>query len=427
MAGLVVCSGFFSGAETAFFSLRREDIDDLAHRHPHTGALIRAILARPEKLLASILFGNLVVNILYFSLGAEVTIAAAGRLGYAAAAVPGAAVLVVLLAFGEILPKALAAASPRAVARATAAPFWVFHRAAGRPVGMLASPVLAAIERLGPSRSGPELTADELCMLVDLAERSGALSGAEADLIDGVVELSDLTVREVMVPRVDVVFASIADRPEQVLRKLCVDVLSRAPVYDGRLDNIVGVVEAKDLLAALGHGEARPPDLRPFTRPVAFIPESAKLAAVLEKVRDEGFEAAVVVDEYGGTSGFLTFQDVAEAIFGRIDERDEAENGPAVERTGPDSYVLSGDLLVREWSDLFGVQAERGEFDTLGGLVGHLLGRVPKTGDAATWGNLRFEVRQMRGRRVWRVGLLLESEGAAFAGPASLGGKEAAS
>jgi len=233
------------------------------------------------------------------------------------------------------------------------------------------------------------------------------------------VELSEMRVREVMVPRVDVIFASVADRPEQALRRLAARDRSRAPVYDGPIDNIVGVVEARDLLAASAEGAAREGDLKGFLKPVEFIPESARLAAVLGRVRDEGFEVAVAVDEYGGTAGLLTFEDLAGTVTGDLGEAgvefpgdDEASQtraeAPDVERTASGSYILSGDLSVREWAELFDVEPEPGQFDRLGGFVVSLLGRIPEPGDVARWGSLRFVVREMTGRRVSRVELSLE-------------------
>ena len=419
MAGLVVLSAFFSGSETALFSLGRDELDSLRRRHPRRGALAAWLLAHPEGLLTSILFGNLVVNMLYFSLGAGLAARASEAAGRSAGAGVGVVVLVLLILFGEILPKAVAAGSPGAISSISAIPLWFFHRVLGRPAGVIASPALALVNRLArPGRVKP-VEPDELRMLVDLAGRSGALSGAEAEMIDSVVELSEMRVREVMVPRVDVVFASVSERPEQALRRLAVSERSRAPVYDGPIDNIVGVVEASDLVAACAEGPARQGDLGGLLRPVEFVPESARLASVLMRVRDEGLDVAVAVDEYGGTAGLVTLEDLAETVTGDLggpgaelpEDEDAGQaraEAPEIERTPSGSYILSGDLSIREWAELFGVEPEPGQFDRLGGFVVSLLGRIPAPGDAARWGNLRFVVREMKGRRVSRVELSLE-------------------
>jgi len=405
MAGLLVFSGFFSGSETALFSLGRDELDALLARHPRRGGAARRLLADPEGLLTSILFGNLAVNTLYFALGAGIAIRASAAHGAAAGAGVSAGALVMVLLFGEILPKAIAAASPAGASSAVALPMWAFDRALGRPAAFVSSPVLALVNWIARSRA-EAVEPDELRMLVDLAGTSGALSGTEAEIIDGVVELSDLRVREVMVPRVDVVFASVAERPEQVLRRLSGATRSRAPVYDGPVDNIVGVVEARDLVAALASGGGAA-GLREFVKPVDVVPESARLSAVLTRVRDDGLEVAIAVDEYGGTAGLVTLDDVAEAVLGDVGAAAPAE-GPAVERTPSGSYVLSGGLSVRDWAELFEVDPQPGQFDTLGGFVTFLLGRIPKEGDVAAWENLRFAVRGMRGRRVSSVELMLE-------------------
>jgi len=405
MAGLLVFSGFFSGSETALFSLGRDDLDALLARHPRRGRAARRLLADPEGLLTSILFGNLAVNTLYFAMGAGIAIRASEAHGAAAGAGVSAGALALVLLFGEILPKAIAAASPAGASSVVALPMWAFDRALGRPAAFVSSPVLALVNWVARSRA-EAVEPDELRMLVDLAGSSGALSGTEAEMIDGVVDLSDLRVREVMVPRVDVVFASAAERPEEVLRRLSGAKRSRAPVYDGPVDNIVGVVEARELVAALASG-GRAAGLREFVKPVDVVPESARLSAVLTRVRDEELEVAIAVDEYGGMAGLVTLDDVAEAVLGDIGAAAPAER-PAVERTPSGSYVLSGGLSVRDWAELFEVDPQPGQFDTLGGFVTFLLGRIPKEGDVAAWENLRFAVRGMRGRRVSSVEIMLD-------------------
>ncbi len=408
LGGLLVASAFFSGSETALFSLRRQDVRELVRRSRRTGLAIRRLVARPDRLLASILFGNLVVNVLYFSIGSGVALHAARAYGRAAAAGVSVAVLLVLLFFGEILPKSLAASAPRAISTVVAWPVWFFHRLIGRPASVISSPVTALVRRLARRGSSPELEPGELRFLVELAESSGSVSGDEADMLEAVVGLSELRVREVMVPRVDVMFASVDDSPEQVLRRMQAETLSGAPVYEGGLDQIVGLVDARDLLVACAEQDSRPTDLRALLRPVTFVPESARLADILEGASTRGFDVAVAVDEYGGTAGIVSLEDVAATVFGDMaDEFDEQER-PEVKQTGEGSFALAGALSVREWAELFRVEPEPGQFDTLGGFVTHLLGRIPREGDVARWGNLRFTVREMRKRRVERVELSLE-------------------
>jgi putative hemolysin len=258
----------------------------------------------------------------------------------------------------------------------------------------------------------------ELRLLVELAERSGALTGTEADMLEAVVGLSEVRVREVMVPRVDVLFVSVADSPEQVLQRMRAETVSSAPVYENRLDDIVGLVDARDLLAARAKKDARPADLKALVKPVTFVPESARLADVLATLHANalqgaeaaGLDMAVAVDEYGGTAGIVALEDIAETVFGELEDEFDEEERPEVEQRDDGSFVLAGDLSVREWADLFRVEPGPGQFDTLGGFVMHLLGRIPKEGDVARWGNLRFVILKMRKRRVERVELSLEPE-----------------
>jgi putative hemolysin len=406
LAGLVVFSAFFSGSETALFSLGRDELDELEHRHPRRGAAARRLIAKPDALLVSILFGNLVVNTLYFSIAAIMTDRAITLRGSTVGAGVSVVALLVLILFGEILPKAIAGASPKTGSSVASLPLLAFHLAVGRPAAVFASPVLAAVRWIAKHREVENLDPEELRMLVELAGSSGALSVQEAEMIDGVVALSDVRVREVMVPRVDVVFASIDDRPEQVLRRLKAPVRSRAPVFEGPTDNIVGVVETRQLVAACVVPDAGHTNLRPFMRPVVFVPESARVANLLDMVRDTNLEVAVVVDEYGGTAGLVTLEDLAEAVFGDIVVEESEQEAP-VERVSEGVYVLPGDVSVRDWEEAFDVESEEGQFDTLGGFVTYLLKRIPKVGDEVVWHNLKFVVRGMRRRRVTRVELSL--------------------
>ena len=408
LAGLLVFSAFFSGSETALFSLSRDDLHDMMRRRPRLGALARRLVARPDALLVSVLFGNLLVNTLYFSIAAVMASRQAEASTSIGAAVTVGALLGVII-FGEIVPKAIAAASPLTVSALATAPLYTFHTIIGRTAAYVASPVLKCVDWIARRRKVENIEPEELRMLVELAGSSGELSGQEAEMIDGVVALSELRVREVMVPRVDVVFASAADPPEVVLRSMKGHVRSRAPVYDGPSDNIVGVVETRELVASCSKGGKRPKDLKPFIRPVVFVPECARVSSVLEMVRNTNLEVGVVVDEYGGTAGLITLEDLADAVFGQIGDA-EGDGEPEVTEVAERVYILSGDLSVRDWEEFFEIELEEGQFDTLGGFVTHLLNRIPKVGDAAVWRNLKFTVKAMRRRRVARVELALATD-----------------
>jgi magnesium and cobalt transporter len=195
--------------------------------------------------------------------------------------------------------------------------------------------------------------------------------------------------------------------------------LSCVPVYEGRLDNIVGLVDARDLVAAACRDDP-PADMGGLFGPVVFLPENARLARALEKLGSSGLRTAVAVDEYGGTAGVVSLEDIAATVFGEMEDEfepppTESPTSTPVKRTEDGAFVLSGDLSVRDWAELFGVEPARGQYDTLGGFVAHLLDRIPKKGDVARWGNVLFEVTAMRGRRVGQVRLWLEAEGSARA------------
>jgi CBS domain containing-hemolysin-like protein len=240
-------------------------------------------------------------------------------------------------------------------------------------------------------------------MLVDLSEREGVLDVDVSGMIAGVMELSDIPLREVMVPRVQMVAFDVEDPPEELLQLFCSEKCTFIPLYENKVDNVLGVVHVKDLFL-----KAEEKDLRSLIRPVPFIPETASAEDALKRFRAEHAKMALAVDEYGAVQGLVTIEDVLEEVVGEItDEYDEAES-PPVESLGPRKYRLRGELNIREWEELFSMQLPRMPVDTIGGLVTALLDRVPHEGDSAEYGNLKFTVETIRGRRVETVILELD-------------------
>jgi CBS domain containing-hemolysin-like protein len=207
-----------------------------------------------------------------------------------------------------------------------------------------------------------------------------------------------------MVPRVDVVAYDVNDPPAGLLETFRRTRLRKIPVYDGTIDNVLGVVHAKRLLLN--------PDapLRELVVDVPFVPEAANIERVLLQFRVTQTQMAVVVDEYGGTAGLVTLEDVLEEIVGDIPDPDEVDRGPAVQKLSDTEYLLDGDLAVHEWSDVFGTDLAERRLSTVGGFVTSLLGRVPRVDDTVTYSNLRFTVESVRRRRVGKLRLELLQE-----------------
>jgi len=399
LTALLGLSAFFSSSETALFGLSRVERQELAGRG--AGAAHR-LLDDPRALLATILFGNLVVNVLFYATATVLALEASARWGAGAGAAFAFAGLALVVLFGEVTPKIVAVAARETMARIEAMPLLAFHYAI-TPVRAFLAWVMARIEPRAPARA--HLDADELRMLVDLAGKHGALAPGERRLVEEAVGLSTLRVREIMVPRVDMVACEGSMPARRLLALAAQHTVTRLPVYRNSLDEILGVAHVREVLRA-GRSDAHASE---FARPARFVPESLGAAALHAELRAAGEEMAVVVDEYGGTAGLVTLEDTLEAVIGRLDDEFDAPEPPAVREVAPGRYVLAGDLAISDWEDLFDIDVGELPVDRLGGLVTALLGRVPARGDRVRFRNLRFTVERMRGRRVAEVHIELDT------------------
>ncbi len=387
LAGLLLVSGMFSSAETAFFSLshrQRKRVGRTAHR----------LLKRPRELLVSVLLGNIVINVLYFAFAKRLL---AGGHGINELAV-GIGILVALLVFGEIIPKTLGLRARVRVARA-AAPLLlvlvVVMRPATRPLRALLERTNRVLSLWIPEEAG--ITAEVLARVMERGEEQGDLLAEEADLLAEVIELDDIRVREIMTPRVDTDFLEVSgENRERVLARAVEKRLSWLAVVDGGADNVVGRVRVRELLRA--------PD-RPIGQlvmPVKFVPEVASALDLLQTLREDRTTEAVVVDEWGGTAGYVTAEDVFEELVGDLRTEHEPRETPVVS-LGQGRYRVAGGLAIRDWNETFGLDIVPREFETVGGFVTALLGRIPRAGDEVRAGGLVMRVHEVRGRRVTLV------------------------
>jgi putative hemolysin len=400
LSGLLSCSAFFSASEAALFSLTPVE------RKTASRTTVE-LLAEPRTLLATILLGNLVVNMLFFAFASRLLPDAQGWEGFGL----GLSVLVALLLLGEILPKILALRGRRTMAR-IAAPILRLLVLVLEP---LTRPLLFGLEFVHRWISRwirPEggITAEVLARVLERGAAEGALHEREADLLSGILELEDIRVREIMLPRVDTLFLDVSgEERERVTRTALASRQTWLPVIDGEPDHVVGRVNLRDLVR---HPE-RP--IRALVVPVKFVPEVASALDLLRALRLDGASEAVVVDEYGGTAGVVTAENAFEQILGDLRVEGE-ELSPAVVPLGAGRYRVPGDLSIREWNEAFGLDVVPREFETVGGFVTALLGRIPRTGDQVRVGELELEVHEVRRRRVVTVDLGLRSSTPVLAG-----------
>ena len=309
------------------------------------------------------------------------------------------------LIIGELIPKRLALHSPDKIASAVAAPM--------KRLSALTSPLVRLLEgstngllRLFGLResSDPPVTEDEIKILIEQGIRAGVFQEAERDLIERTFHMGDRTVSELMVPRPDVVFLDLEDPPEVIKEVVSSNRLSRYPVIQGAADNVVGVVRAKDLLAR--EFTNQPFDLKAAMVPALYLPDTMPAFKAIEMFKSSRRHIAIVIDEHGGVEGVVTVNDILDALVGDIPSMDEQEEQPVIRREDG-SFLLDGALPVNRLKQTLGLKRlpgeEDGGFQTLGGFLMTLLGRVPVTADHMEFGGWRFEVVDMDRRRVDKV------------------------
>jgi len=404
MTLLLLCSAFFSGTESALFSLSRSQIRRLRHEGHQVERLLTLLTDNPSGLLVAILFGNLVVNILYFSMSAVLSLRIAAQYGDWYQAVVGIVVLLLVILVGEILPKAIGISFPERLVRLNSLPLmsW-FHF-----LGPLRRVLEAITRRFEPTEQHDHrLSAEELKMLVDTTHHDPTFGKQEKAIVEDIVNLPEIRVRELMVPRVEQLFRR-ADAPAgEALEEAAEQQLELIPIYEGEEDNIVGVVETRSLFVA-----AKPDrPLSDYAHPVKFVPETKRADQMLREFLDEDLRMVCVVNEYGGLAGTVCLEDLLEEVVGEFDVME----APPVEQLGESTYRLQGDLGIREWRNLFVGFLPRKmmqglALDTVSGLVISLLKHLPKAGDSVQVGNLRFTVEQVRSNRIELDRLELESD-----------------
>ena len=400
---LILCSAFFSGSESAFFSLTELDLGRLRETTPLSRAQRRVLdlMARPRRLLLAILIGNTSVNVA----AATVSTLFIHRYwphGPVAFVLEVVVVTLALLIFAEVSPKILAVKQPEKTALRTSwvlrAMVWLFY-----PLVLLLDAMTRHFTRLLRVQSErPFSDAEELKALLEVGEENGALDENEREMIHSIFEFRETVVREVMVPRTDIVQVE-KDTPVEELLEIAKEMgHSRIPVFDDQVDNVVGILHVKDLLPYMRGGRAIPP-LSALVRPAYFVPESKMIGELLREFQQQRIHMAIIVDEYGGTAGLVTLEDIIEEIVGEI--RDEYDHEtPLIDILDGDRWRIDGKISISELNEALelGIPEDE-EYDSLGGFILSHLGHIPTAGEEAVFGNLVLSVETVESQRIQTV------------------------
>ncbi len=404
---LLFVSAFVSGSEVALFSLSAADRDALAQAHDRAGRRVLRLLSRPRSLLITILILNTLVNVAAAILAALMTHQVARAFGWS----PGLTVFLevialtfVLLVVSEITPKLIATRHARAFSRAISGPLLLFHRVLYPISGALARTMRALQDRIKPSAR--PLSGEDLKAMAEIGEAHGTLEEEEKALIHSIIEFGETTVREIMVSRLDIVALPVTATLSEAIETIRTSGHSRLPLYVEHLDNILGIIYAKDLLRFLsGHNGQNHIDWTRLARPTMFVPLGKKLDDLLRDFQAKKTHIAIVVDEYGGTAGLVTLENVLEEIVGDIrDEHDEFEER-LYEKIDERTYRCDARINLDDLNELLGVDldTESFDFETLGGLIFHLTGAIPSVGTEVTYRGLHMRVETVENHRIGQV------------------------
>jgi CBS domain containing-hemolysin-like protein len=426
IAVLLLLNGFFVGVEFALVRSRRTRLEAMARGGDRLARLALRAVANIGRLLSATQLGITLVSLAIGAL-AEETLASAfkGWLGayplvarLTAGLALGSVLAIVVVSyfhvvFGELAPKSLALAHPERLARVLA-PLLMGFEFITRPFNLLLTKSAQLVLRAFGLHQQPLTeesfhSPEELRMLVEQSQEGGALEQTDATLIEGVFEFSEKNAREVMTPRTEIDALAIDATLDETLTLVEETQRSRYPVFEETIDEIVGLVLAKDLLPVL----RKPPaefDVRAIMRPIHVVPGSREVEEVLADFKRLKEHLAIVLDEYGGTAGLVTMEDLLEEIVGEIlDEKDEPPEPE--ERESPDLVLVPGSTNIADMNERFGLDVPDDDYTTIGGFVFGALGRLPVIGDRLTAGGAIFTVREMDGRRIETLAVDLHSAG----------------
>jgi CBS domain containing-hemolysin-like protein len=400
-------SAFFAGSETALVSLSRIDLQRLREKGDRRALVLRSLKSHTSRLLATILIGQ---NLFITSASALATLLATAWLGETYGAV--AAIIfstIVLFIFAEMTPKSIAAASPVSISRAVAVPMAWTMRLLSPFVNVLVKVSTGMLRLFGIPEKAPTLTEEEMKSLFNLGAEEGVIHGDERKLLHKVLEFGDKTVRDIMVPRTKVIALPETAKFDDVRLVLHEHKLSRLPVYRGSLDNVVGILNAKDLFDLADEAEKNFA-LGRYLDPPFLVPEFKRAEDLFREMRRRRTHMAVVVDEHGGTAGIATIEDAIEELLGPIqDEYDEEETTGFV-AAGDRTYVLEGSFRLDDIEEQFGLSLPRDEAETIAGHLMLRFGRIPRRGERWRGRRAEFVVEDATPTTIKSVRMILPRE-----------------
>jgi len=409
---LIICllfSAFFSGSETAFISLQKVRVEHLIANKVSGSKRVSRMIEHPEKFLSTVLLGTNLVNTAAAALATALAISLWGEHGILIATL---GLTAILLIFAETTPKTIAAQHAERLSLIFVRPLelisWLFT-----PFVIVLSWIACQFTRLvgGTPVSKSLASPEEIRTMISVGEKEGTVEEAEAEMLHKVFEFGDRPVREVMVPRPEVVAIEQGSKITDFLTLYTESPLSRFPVYQENMDNVVGILSVKDVLMAQAKGNINDETtIDDLVRPAYFAPETKHVNELFIEMRDKNYRMCVVVDEYGGTAGVVSLSRLVEEIVGEVgDELAEVEKD--FEVINEYTFQIDGSMRIEEVNEEMELELPEGDYETVAGFILHLLGHIPKPNEQLRYKGLKLVITEMRGLKIEKIRLTKEKTG----------------
>jgi len=405
---LVFSSGFFSGSEVALFSFDQKKLKDIKKNNKYLGSALGYLLDNPRNLLVTILIGNTLVNVWASVISVNIAIKLAEYNNWDIGIVITSQIIlvtVVILIFGEIFPKIIASRFTTLFAKSIAIPLYWINIILYPLSKTITELIKIATSHLKIDKSSTAILGSELTDLASLGVETGTIEEEEQELIDGIVSFRTVTAREVMTPRVDMAAVSTENTFEELINLITDSGHSRIPLFEGNLDNIIGIIYAKDLLPFLSDNKEKENiSLLKIARKPMFIPESKIISDLMHEFQSKNMHLGIVVDEYGGTAGLVSLEDILEEIVGDIqDEYDKEET--EITKISNNTFEVLGKVPISEINELLEIDlsSENDDYDTIGGFIFTQTGTIPEIGLSFDYNGINFTVKEVENKRINKI------------------------
>ena len=402
---LLLCSAFFSACEVAYFSLNSLQLNEMAEKKGRMGRIVNSLLEKPRELLITIYIGNEFVNIAVSVVVTSIAINIFGSLGVGVAIGIGT---LLLLIFGDIIPKSISIKFAQPYALFSAYPLKAFAKLvqpAQKLFSVWTERIICSMGVLPHGLKESPITDEEFRAMVEVGEGEGVIDSDEKELIQNVIEFGETTVEEVMTPKIDMFTVNIEDSLDDILPRIIENFYSRVPVYGLEDEEILGILFTKDL-TRLKHLPREKVSLKSILHPSISVPQSKKIKEMLEEFRKLKKHMAIVLDEYGSVCGLVTLEDIIEELVGEIDSEMRQEELP-LKKVNENHYRIEGAYSLAEFNESFQSTLPENDYDTVGGYVFGLFGRIPRSGESTTIDRFKFRVEKMKGSRILSLFLTL--------------------